>query len=73
MTKSNPWYKETDRVHWFLQPQADERGQSVIQHQEHDGIDKVVPVELRVHLKHPGVGAVTQHRRRNTKQTEKEK
>lgn len=66
-------YLETDRVNWFLQPQADESGQRVIQHKEHDGIDEVVPIELRVHLKHPGVGTVAQHHRRNTKQTETEK
>lgn len=73
MIKFNPSYLETDHVHWFLEPQADECGQRVVQHQEHDGINEVVPIELRVHLKHPGVGAVTEHHRRNTKQTEKEK
>lgn len=42
----------------FLQPQADERGQGVVEDQQHDGIYKVVPLTLRMNNKLPGVGAV---------------
>ena len=61
------------RRHGFLQPQADERGQSVVEHQEHDGIDKVMPWQLGIDLEHPGVGAVNLHHWGDAKQTEEEK
>lgn len=63
----------TDRVLRLLKPQADECGEGVVQHQEHDGVNKVVPLQMRVHFKHPGVGAVTQHHRGDAKQTERDK
>lgn len=39
----------------FLEPQSNEGGEGIIQDQEHDGIDKVVPLQLRVDYKLPGV------------------
>ena len=42
----------------LLQPEADERGQRVVEEQQHDGIHKVVPLTLRVHHELPCVGAV---------------
>lgn len=45
-------------VDGFLQPQADERGQGVVENQQHDGIYKVVPLTLRMNNKLPCVGAV---------------
>lgn len=45
-------------VDGFLQPEADERGQGVVEDQQHDGIDKVVPLTIRVHDELPCVGAV---------------
>lgn len=45
-------------VNRLLQPEADERGQGVVEDQQHDGIDKVVPLSLRVHYELPCVGAV---------------
>lgn len=45
----------------FLQPEADERGQGVVEDQQHDGTHKVVPLTLRVHHELPCVGAVALH------------
>lgn len=45
-------------VDGFLQPEADERGQSVVENQQHDGTHKVVPLALRVHDEFPCVRAV---------------
>lgn len=45
-------------VDGFLQPEADECGQGVVENQQHDGVDKVVPLTLRVHNELPCVGAV---------------
>lgn len=45
-------------VDGLLQPQADERGEGVVENKQHDGIYKVVPLTLRVHNKLPCVGAV---------------
>lgn len=45
-------------VDGLLQPQADERGQGVVESQQHDGVDKVVPLALRVNDKLPRVGTV---------------
>lgn len=45
-------------VDGFLQPEANERGQGVVENQQHDGIDKVVPLTLRVHNELPCVGAI---------------
>lgn len=45
-------------VDGLLQPQADERGQGVVESQQHDGVDKVVPLTLRVNDKLPRVGTV---------------
>lgn len=45
-------------VDGFLQPEADERGQGVVENQQHDGTDKVEPLTLRVHDELPRVGAV---------------
>lgn len=42
----------------FLQPEADERGKSVVEKQQHDGTDKVIPLAVRVHHELPCVGAV---------------
>ena len=45
-------------VDGFLQPEADERGQGVVEDQQHDGIDKVVPLKRRVHDELPRVRAL---------------
>lgn len=45
-------------VDGFLQPEPDERGQGVVENQQHDGIDKVVPLKLWVYDQLPRVGAV---------------
>lgn len=45
-------------VDGLLQPEADERCQGVIEDQQHDGIDEVVPLTVRVNNQLPGVGAV---------------
>lgn len=45
-------------VDGFLQPEADERGQGVVENQQDDGIDKVVPLTVRVHNELPCAGAV---------------
>lgn len=45
-------------VDGLLQPQADERGQGVVESQQHDGVDKIVPLTLRVNDKLPRVGTV---------------
>lgn len=54
-------------VDGFLQPEADERGQGVVEDQQHDGIDKVVPLTLRVHDELPCVGAVALNDGRDAK------
>lgn len=45
-------------VDGLLQPEADESCQGVIEDQQHDGTDKVVPLTLRVHSELPRAGAV---------------
>lgn len=45
-------------VQRLLQPQADERSQGVVEDQQHDGIDKVVPLTIGVHDELPRVGTV---------------
>lgn len=42
----------------LLQPEADECSQGVVENQQHDGIDKVEPLEIRVHNELPCLGAV---------------
>lgn len=42
----------------FLQPEADQRGQGVVENQQHDGIHKVEPFTPWVHDELPRVGAV---------------
>lgn len=45
-------------VQRLLQPQADERCQGIVEDQQHDGIDKVVPLTIGVHDQLPRVGTV---------------
>lgn len=45
-------------VQRFLQPQAYERGQGVVENQQHDGVDEVVPLTVGVHDQLPRVGTV---------------
>lgn len=45
-------------VDGFLQPEADECGQGVVENKQHDGTDKLVPLKIRVHNELPCVGAV---------------
>lgn len=54
-------------VEWFLQPQADECGEGVVENKQHDGIYKVVPLTIRVHNKLPCVGAVALNNRGEAK------
>ena len=61
-------FGRSHRVERLLQPQADQGGQGVVQHQQHDGVDKVVPLEVRVHYESPRLGAVALHDGRDTKQ-----
>lgn len=42
----------------FLQPEADECSQGVVENQQHDGINKVVPFQVWVHNELPCLRAV---------------
>lgn len=50
-----PHHQLVDRL---LQPEADERGQGVVENQQHNGIHKVVPLTVRMHSELPCAGAV---------------
>lgn len=56
-------------VDGLLQPEADERSQGVIEDQQHDGADKVVPLTPRVHRELPCAGAVALNNWGNAKHT----
>lgn len=59
----------THHVCGVLEPKAYERGQGVVEYQQHDGVDIVVPGQRRVDPEHPGVGTVSLYHRRDAKQT----
>lgn len=58
-------------VDGLLQPEADESSQGVIEDQQHDGTDKVVPLTPRVHSELPRAGAVALDNGGDAKHTEK--
>ena len=42
----------------LLQPDADQRGQRVVHHQQEDGVGMVIPGQLWIHYDLPGAGTV---------------
>ena len=56
-------------LYGLLEPEADERGQGVVQQQEHPRVDKVVPVEIRVPDELPRARAIALDERGDAKQS----
>lgn len=52
-----------------MQPQTDQGGERVVQHQEHDGIDKMMPLQAIIDSKLPGGRTVCSNDGGNTKHT----
>lgn len=52
----------------LLQPDADQRGQRVVHHQQENGVGMVIPGQLWIYYDLPGAGAVCLNNRFDSKQ-----